>query len=290
VKAIIAIISSTFLALALNACSSMDAPSPAVETTPKQEAKVPVPQPPPSERVARLKEIIEASKTRTLTLDEWKEIGELSGWDELSASAEKALKERKAPPTKNEIVANLLDSKERQLKLQASLDAAGQELKAKSDEMEALIKRVDELSKGQTSASGLEELSKAKEESRELQRENGSLKERVKALEEAASGASDAQKLRGQVSELREKLERLKKDCVASERYQGAVGDAERLRGENSALQAENAGLKLSLAEAKARGDEACKFVEQLTARFDALSRKYEALNERLGNGTRGRP
>ncbi len=282
-KAIIAVIASAFLALALNACSSMEIPAPTAEVQPKQEVKTPVPQAPSSERIAKLKEIIEASKTRTLSLDEWKKIGELSGWDELSQSALKAQEAQKAPPRKSDAVAELLKTKEQELKLQASLDAANEELKAKSGEMDMLVKKVDELSKGQASAAELEDVSKVKEENRSLQRENASLKGRVKELEDASREQGDTQKLKGQVSELRERIERLKLEMVAPEKYQSTVDDAQRLHSENSALQAENAGLKQALAEAKARGDEACKFVEQLTVRFDALSRKYETLNEYLG-------
>lgn len=272
-KAISSVITSAFLAFALNACASTE--TVVANAAPKQELKS---TPPSSERVARLKEIIEASKTRTLTLDEWKEIGELSGWSELSESAEKAMQ----VPKKSDAIAKLLKMKEHELQLQASLTTANEELKAKAGEMDMLIKKVDELSKGQTRAAELENVSKIKEENRNLQRENASLKDRVKELEDAAREQGDAQKLKGQVTELRDRIERLKLEMIAPEKYQNTVAEAQHLHSENSALQAENAGLKQALAEAKARGDDACKFVDQLTARFDALSRKYEQLNEHL--------
>ena len=263
----------------LNACASTETPPPPAEAAPKLEAKAP---PPSSERVAKLKQLVEASKTRTLTIEEWKEIGDLSGWNELSDSADKALQEKKTPPKNTDLIAGLIREKEREMQMQNSLDAANGELKAKAAEMETLIRKVDELSKGQAKAVDLEDLSKSKEENRNLQRENASLKERVKALSEVAESGSNAQSLKGQVGELKARIERLKVEYVAPERHQAAVDDAQRLRADNSVLQAENAGLKQALAEAKARGDEACKFTEQLTARFDALSRKYEQLNEYL--------
>jgi chromosome segregation ATPase len=276
VKNIIMLIASALLAVTLNACASTGIP--AAEIAPKPEIKAA----PSSERIDRLKEIIEASKTRTLSLDEWKEIGELSGWNELSDSAEKMIQTQKTPPKKSDLVTELLKTKEHELQLQTSLDIVNEELKAKADEGEMLIKKVDELSKGQTSASALEDIAKTREENRNLQRENEALKERVKALEEATSNVADSQKLKGQITELKSRIERLKLEQVAPEKYQAALDDAQRLHSENSSLQAENAGLKQALSEAKTRGDEAYKFVEQLTARFDALSRKYEQLNEYL--------
>ena len=275
-KNIIMLIVSALLAIALNACASSGIP--VAEATPKPEIKAA----PSSERVDRLKEIIEASKTRTLSLDEWKEIGELSGWNELSDSADKMLQTQKAPPKKSDIVTELLKTKEHELQLQTSLDTANEELKAKASEAEMLTKKVDELSKGQTNAADLEDIAKTKEENRSLQRENEALKERVKALEDAANNVVDSQKLKGQITELKSRIERLKLEQVAPEKYQAALDDAQRLHSENSALQTENTGFKQALAEAKTRGDEACKFIEQLTARFDALSRKYEQLNEYL--------
>ena len=263
----------------LNACASTETPPPPAEAAPKQEVKAP---PPSSERVAKLKQLVEASKTRTLTIEEWKEIGELSAWNELADSADKMLQEKKTPPKNADLVAGLIREKEREMQMQRSLDAANGELKAKAAEMETLIRKVDELSKGQAKAADLEDISKSKEENRNLQRENASLKERVKALSEVAESESNVQSLKGQVGELKARIERLKIEYVAPERHQAAVDDAQRLRGDNSTLQAENAGLKQALTEAKARGDEACKFTEQLTARFDALSRKYEQLNEYL--------
>jgi len=272
VKTIITLIASTLLAIALTACAS--AGIPVAESTPKPEIKAA----PSSERVDRLKEIIEASKTRTLTLDEWKEIGELSGWNEISDSAGKML-QKKTPPKKTDLVSELIKAKERELQLQSSLDVANEELKARSAEMEMLMKKVDELSKGQAKAADLEEIAKTKKENRNLQRENEALKARLKNLD----SAGDAQKLKGQIAELKSRIERLKLEYVAPEKHQATIDDAQRLHSENSALHAENAGLKQALSEAKARGDDACKFVEQLTARFDALSRKYEQLNEHLG-------
>ena len=274
---------TALLSLILNACGTTE--TPVAELVPKTEAKSEVKTPPPqpdSNKVARLKQLVEASKTKTLTLEEWKEIGELSGWSELSDSAGKALKERTAPPRKADLVTELIHAKEHGMQLQTSLDAANAELKAKAAEMEALIKRVDELSKGESKAADLEDIAKAKEESRKLQRENDTLKERIKALEESAGEMADAQKLKSQVNELKTRIERLKLEYVAPERHQAALDDAQRLRGDNSAIQAENAGLKQALSEARARGDEACKFTEQLTARFDDLSRKYERMNEYL--------
>ena len=277
------LIATALLTVALSSCASTE--TPVTELTPKTESKSEVKTPPPqpaSDKVARLKQLVEASKTKTLTLEEWKEIGELSGWSELSDSAGKALKERTAPPRKADLVTELINAKEHGMQLQTSFDAANAELKARAAEMEALIKRVDELSKGESKAADLEDIAKAKEESRKLQRENDTLKERVKALEEAASEMADTQKLKSQVNELKIRIERLKLEYVAPERHQAALDDAQRLRGDNSAIQAENAGLKQALAEARARGDEACKFTEQLTARFDDLSRKYERMNEYL--------
>ena len=187
---------AAMLSLALNACASGGTPAPVVEAQPKPEIKpeAKLPPPPSSERVARLKQLVGDSKTRTLTLEEWREIGELSGWTELSDSAGKALKESKAPPQKAD----------------AAQEPPG----------------------------------------------------------------------RRRVEELKARIAKLKQGRDAQDASQAASGDALRLRAESSALQAENAGLKQALSEARARGDEACKFVEMLTARFEELSRKYERMNE----------
>lgn len=199
-----------------------------------------------------------------------------------TAMAEAAVKpEIKAAPSPERVnrLKEIIEAKERELQLQSSLDVANEELKARSAEMEMLMKKVDELSKGQAKSADLEDIARTKEENRNLQRENEALKARLKDL----YSAGDAQKLKGQIAELKSRIEHLKWEYVAPEKHQAAIDDAQRLYSENSALQAENAGLKQALAEAKARGDDACKFVEQLTARFDALSRKYEQLNEHLG-------
>jgi len=186
------------------------------------------------------------------------------------------------PPRKPELLAELIQSKENELQMRDYFNAANDELWSKAQEMENLAKYVEELSKGELKAVEIAELARLKEETRSLQRENALLKERIKILEETSLGAADTQKLKAQASELRARIEKLKQEYVPPEKYQAALDATQKSKSESSALQAENAGLKEALTAAKLRGDEAWKLTEQLTAKFDELSRKYERLNEFL--------
>lgn len=179
------------------------------------------------------------------------------------------------PPRKPELLAELIQSKENELQMRDYFNAANDELWSKAQEMENLAKYVEELSKGELKAVEIAELARLKEE-------NTTLKERIKILEEAALGVADTQKLKAQVCELRARIEKLKQEYVPPEKYQAALDAAQKSKSESSALQAENAWLKEAVSAAKARGDEAWKLTEQLTAKFDELSRKYERFNEFL--------